>query len=68
MPFFYLTPDGKKADADIHDQILAEGDHERAVEVSRRLMREWGFTEEQIAQFLPPNVGAHVADADWDES
>jgi hypothetical protein len=31
-------------------------------------MREWGFTEEQIAQFLPPNVGAHVADADWDES
>lgn len=39
---FYLDENGVKQDAALHDEILA-GDHEAAIEVSRKIMRDLGL-------------------------
>jgi len=49
---FYTDPDGNKQDAELHAELLA-GDHSTAIEVSADLMREWGFTEDEIEIWLP---------------
>ena len=40
---FYLDDSGKKQDRELHQEILDEGDHEAAMEVSRKVMRDLGL-------------------------
>lgn len=40
---FFYTENGKRKDAELHEPILAEGDHAAAEEVSRKIMRELGL-------------------------
>lgn len=49
--FFYRDKDGKQ-DADLHEPILTEGDHEQALEVTRRRLKARGWTDEEIAQLI----------------
>jgi hypothetical protein len=51
--FFYLK-DGRAADAELHEAILAEGDHAAAQEPVRRWLRGLGYSEGQINAFLGP--------------
>jgi hypothetical protein len=46
--FFYRTPEGKRADADLHEAILADGDDAAAIAISRRVAEELGLTAEEI--------------------
>jgi hypothetical protein len=39
-------------DAD-HEYILAHGDHDRAMEVTRKRARAMGWSEEQIRKYYP---------------
>ena len=51
--FFYIDTDGKKADADLHEKILADGDREKAQAVTRkRLIAQGVLTPEEIEAFL----------------
>jgi hypothetical protein len=50
--FFYLDKDGKKADAELHEAILDQGDYAKAQEPTRTLLRAQGFTNDQINAFL----------------
>lgn len=46
--FFYWDKNGRKADAKIHDPILAEGDHKRAQAASREVAKKIGITDEEF--------------------
>jgi hypothetical protein len=48
-----FTPMFGLSDAD-HEYILANGDHDRAMDVSRRRVRAMGWTEEEIRKYYPP--------------
>jgi hypothetical protein len=48
-----FTPLFQLSDAD-YEYILANGLHDRATYVSRRLVRSWGWPEEQIRRHYPP--------------
>lgn len=50
--FFVLHPDGRRTDAELHDPILAEGDVDRAKEVTRQRLRAKGYSEQRIKDFL----------------
>lgn len=40
---------GLRADAELHEPIITEGDSDAADEIGREVMRELGLSEEQIA-------------------
>jgi hypothetical protein len=48
----FYEVDGVKQDADLHNAILDEGDHVKAVEVSRRLMESMGMPADVIEAVL----------------
>ncbi len=49
---FYIDKHGKRRDASYHEAILASGDHQAALEVTRKRLRARGWIEEQIDKFL----------------
>lgn len=50
--FFIEKADGTQSDAELHEQILAEGDDASAKEVTRRMLSQWGWPPEQIKHFF----------------
>lgn len=50
--FFIEHPDGSRTDAELHEPILAEGDVEAAVKVTRDRLKATGWTEQQIDDWL----------------
>lgn len=50
--FFYEDEIGKKQDSSLHEAILTSGDHKRAAEVSKAHLRQRGWSEAEINQFL----------------
>jgi hypothetical protein len=42
----------ERHDAELHEPIIAEGDHDAAAEVSRRRLRQRGFTDDQIKRLI----------------
>lgn len=48
--FFYMKG-GKRQDAALHEPILREGDKDSAFAVTREMLRQAGWTDEQIAGF-----------------
>jgi hypothetical protein len=44
----------ERHDAELHEAILAEGDHDAAAEVSRKRMRARGVPEETIDRLIKP--------------
>lgn len=65
MPLYYLDENGEKQDERLHREILAEGDNEAALEVSREILREFGllgkeekaFNESDHPRGQPENAG-----------
>jgi hypothetical protein len=51
---FFYRDRGKLCDAELHEPILAEGDHEAAVAVSRRVMKRLGIKQDRIDKLLGP--------------
>ena len=51
---FFYEKDGKRADAELHEPILADGDHARATAVSRKVAKRLGLTDEQIDRLMKP--------------
>jgi len=52
--FFYETEDGTRADAELHQDILDDGDHATAQAVSRKVAKRLGLTDEQISRLFKP--------------
>lgn len=50
--FFIEHPDGSRTDAELHEPILAEGDAEAAVKVTRDWLKAQGWSERQIDNSL----------------
>jgi hypothetical protein len=50
--FFYLDDDDQRQDADLHDSILAGGDHDAARAVSKAVMKRLGLSSERIAALM----------------
>jgi hypothetical protein len=48
LDFFSIDAHGRAVDSHIHEPILAAGDHERALNVTRELARRDGWSEEMI--------------------
>lgn len=46
--FYYLDENGKKRDAELHDEILAGGDHLAALKVSRQVLRDLGLNPDVL--------------------
>jgi hypothetical protein len=55
--FFIEHPDGSRTDAELHEPILAEGDVEAAVKVTRDRLKAKGWTEQQIDDWLGQGSG-----------
>jgi hypothetical protein len=51
--FFYRKHGAVRADAELHEPILAEGDEDAAAEVSRRRLRAKGVKDEVIDRLIP---------------
>jgi hypothetical protein len=49
---FFYTVRGKRLDAELHEPILAEGDHEAAKAVSRKVMQRLGIPHHRIEKLL----------------
>ena len=49
---FCFSERGKRGDAELHAPILAEGDHEAAAAVSRRVMQRLGIAPARIDKLL----------------
>ena len=45
--------DGKREDAHLHEPILAAGDHEASLKVSRKVAKELGLSDAMIEKYLP---------------
>jgi hypothetical protein len=50
--FFYLDANGHRADAELHEAILAAGDNATAQEVTRKLLARAGWAEAEIQGLL----------------
>ena len=50
--FFYLDNNHDKQDANLHNPILDDGDHEAARAVSRAVMKRLGFPDDKIDGLL----------------
>jgi hypothetical protein len=50
--FFYLDDDDQRQDADLHEPILAGGDHDAARAVSKAVMKRLGLSNERIAALM----------------
>ncbi len=46
----------QRSDRALHEEILADGDDDAARDVSREVMDQLGFTEEEIALVLPESA------------
>jgi hypothetical protein len=53
---FVQHPDGSRSDKSLHEPILAAGDAAQAKEVTRRRLRERGWTETDIANWLGDGI------------
>jgi hypothetical protein len=51
--FAVIHANGEVSDAELHEAILAEGDEDGAVDVTREMCRREGWSEERIARFYP---------------
>jgi hypothetical protein len=60
--FFVEHPDGSRSDAELHDPILAAGDHDAATAVTRTWLREQGYSAEEIEAFLGDRTQSSAAD------
>lgn len=50
--FFYLDNNHDKQDANLHNAILDDGDHEAARAVSRAVMKRLGFPDDKVDRLL----------------
>jgi cyanate lyase len=50
--FFYEDADGNRADAELHQPILDDGDHAKAQAVSRKVAKRLGLSDEQINKLM----------------
>lgn len=50
--FCYVDDDGKRQDADLHNEILDEGEADVAEEQSRMVMQRAGLSQDQIELLL----------------
>jgi hypothetical protein len=53
---FYYIKGGKKLDANIHDEILDDGDHAAAKKVSDQVAKDVGLSEAEIESLSKPPV------------
>jgi hypothetical protein len=53
---FFYEEDGAKKDAELHDPIIADGDHAAAHEVSRAVMKRLGLSDARINALLKPKT------------
>lgn len=53
--FFYFE-NHRRQDADLHDPILDDGDHDAAREVSKAVMKRLGFPDEHIETLFRPKL------------
>ncbi len=51
---FFTSDRGKRVDADLHEQIIADGKKAWADSVSHKVARRLGLSEEAIASLMKP--------------
>ena len=72
---FYRDEDGEKQDAELHQEILDQGDHDAAREISRRVMERHGLDPDILLPRsrkkrleIARQESARLLARDWDES